>query len=192
MDGNDQNESSSSFVFYNLGNITKNQTGLTILEEDVQELIKNLNLPKNLYNLLLFEDSQNEFSPQILINSLMALSDPTPFNLNLLELHIRTWVIVLERICFSPIRLSRELRESIYDSLAKFAEIHRKTTQVVEEGLENVFKPKSNQFSQQRSLEQNEYSVRKEIIAPNPRYSIGECILFKAKIPFKEGYSIYQ
>ncbi|CAI2185771.1 1087_t:CDS:2 [Funneliformis geosporum] len=143
MDGNDQNESSSSFVFYNLGNITKNQTGLTILEEDVQELIKNLNLPKNLYNLLLFEDSQNEFSPQILINSLMALSDPTPFNLNF-----------------------RELRESIYDSLAKFAEIHRKTTQVVEEGLENVFKPKSNQFSQQRSLEQNEYSVRKEIIAP--------------------------
>ncbi|CAI2174329.1 785_t:CDS:1 [Funneliformis geosporum] len=70
-------------------------------------------------------------------------------------------VIVLERICFSPIRLSRKLRESVYNKLTKFAEIHRKTTQVVEEGLENNFKPKSNQFSQQKYMEQNENRVRK-------------------------------
>ncbi|CAI2165535.1 2158_t:CDS:2 [Funneliformis geosporum] len=171
MEANDQNGSCSSkkiAMLDDLGNIPKNQTGLTILEEKVQYLIKNLTLPKNLYNLkLLFEDSQNEFSPQILINSLVTLSDPNPFNfyskdsVARLELHIRTWVIVLERICFYPIRLSRELRENVYNSLAKFAEIHRKTTQVVEDGLENVFKPKSNQFSQQKYLDQNENTVRK-------------------------------
>ncbi|CAI2171267.1 7322_t:CDS:2 [Funneliformis geosporum] len=134
MEGNDQNESSSSkktIVLNDLENIPKNQTRLTILEED-----------------LLYQT-------------------PTPFNfyskesVARLELHIRTWVIVLERICFSPIRLSRELRESVYNKLAKFADIHRKITQVVEEGLENNFKPKSNQFSQQKNLEQIENTVRK-------------------------------
>ncbi|CAI2166133.1 3899_t:CDS:2 [Funneliformis geosporum] len=171
MERNDQNESSPSkntIELDDLENTPKNQSGLTNLEEKIQDFIKNLTLPKNLYNLkLIFEDSQNEFSPQILINSLMALSNTTQFNfystesVARLELHIRTLIIALERICFSPIRLSRELRESVYNSLVKFAEIHRKTTQVVEDGFENNFKPKSNQFSQQKYLEQNESTVRK-------------------------------
>ena len=56
-------------------------------------------------------------------------------------------VMVLEKICFSPIVLSKELRDDVYNSLAKFAEIHRKTTQIIEIGLDNNFKPNFNQFN---------------------------------------------
>src|SRR6266511_4006902 len=85
---------------------------------------------------------------QILRDSLVTLADSTPFDyyskesMIRLELHLRKLVAVLERICFSQIRLSKELRERVYDSLAKFVEIHQKTTQVIEDGLEHIFKPK--------------------------------------------------
>src|ERR1051325_9658819 len=110
---------------------------------------------------ILFEDIQNEFSSRVTIDSLKALADPTPFDhyseesAAVLELHLRTWAAVLERICFSPIRLSRDLRENIYNSLTNFAEIHRKTTQVIEEGLENVFKSNLNINQQQKNDDEN-------------------------------------
>ncbi|GBC44916.2 hypothetical protein GLOIN_2v1876500 [Rhizophagus irregularis DAOM 181602=DAOM 197198] len=104
-------------------------------DEKVEELLKNLTKPSYLYALkLLFENLQNEFSSQVLENSLEALVD-TSFkhyskeSVARLELHLRILVTVLERICFSPIVLSKELRDKVYNSLAKFAEIHRKTTQ---------------------------------------------------------------
>jgi hypothetical protein len=109
-------------------------------DEKVQELMKELTKTKNLYTLkLLFENLQNEFSSQTLINSLKALANPTLFNyyskenIIRLELHLRTWVAVLEQIHFSPssIVLSKDLQDKIYNSLAKFAEIHHKTTQVI-------------------------------------------------------------
>ncbi|PKC61861.1 hypothetical protein RhiirA1_444238, partial [Rhizophagus irregularis] len=112
------------------------EDGFTTPDDKVEELLKNLTKPSYLYALkLLFENLQNEFSSQSLINSLEALIDSTTFNyyskesMARLELHLRTWVIVLERICFSLIVLSKELRDKVYNSLAKFAEIHRKTTQ---------------------------------------------------------------
>ncbi|PKC58090.1 kinase-like protein [Rhizophagus irregularis] len=122
------------------------EDGFTISDRKVMSLIKNLNETKFLYSLkLLFEYLQNEFSNKVLIDSLIALAHPTPFNLyysketiNRLELQLRTWVAVLERICFSPIRLTKELRDKIYNSLAKFTEIHQKTTQIIK-GLENNF-----------------------------------------------------
>ncbi|PKY19546.1 hypothetical protein RhiirB3_432625, partial [Rhizophagus irregularis] len=96
-----------------------------------EELIKELADIKYLYTLkLLFENLQNEFSPQILQGTLVASADFTLFNyyskqsVTRLELHLRTWVTVLERICFSPIILSKELRDKVYNSLSKFAEIH--------------------------------------------------------------------
>ncbi|PKY18360.1 hypothetical protein RhiirB3_431156 [Rhizophagus irregularis] len=58
-----------------------------------------------------------------------------------LELHLRTWVTVLERICFSPI----ELRDK---ALSKFSEIHRKTTQIIKIGLDNNFRSNFSQFNQ--------------------------------------------
>src|SRR5437763_14333947 len=84
------------------------EDGFTTPDEKVEELLKNLSKPKCLYALkILFEDIQNESSFQTLIDSLVALSDPTPFNyysketVSRLELHLRTWIAVLERICFS-------------------------------------------------------------------------------------------
>jgi hypothetical protein len=130
------------------------EDGFITPDEKVKELIKELSEIKYLYALkLLFENLQNEFSSKSLINSLEALIDPTSFNyyskesMARLELHLRTWVTVLERICFSPIILSKELRDEVYNSLAKFSEIHRKTTQVIEIGLDNNFRSNFNQFN---------------------------------------------
>jgi tetratricopeptide (TPR) repeat protein len=115
----------------------------TTLDEKAKELIKKLTETKHLHALkLLFENLQNEFSPQILRDTLVALADPTPFDyyakqsVARLELHLRTWVIILERICFSQMCLSKELQDKIYNSLTKFAEIYHKTLQVIE-GFEN-------------------------------------------------------
>ncbi|PKY58695.1 hypothetical protein RhiirA4_550134, partial [Rhizophagus irregularis] len=111
------------------------EDGFITPDDKVEELLKNLTKPSYLYALkLLFENLQNEFSSQVLENSLEALVD-TSFkhyskeSVARLELHLRILVTVLERICFSPIVLSKELRDKVYNSLAKFAEIHRKTTQ---------------------------------------------------------------
>jgi len=124
---------------------------------------------KCLYALkLLFEDLQNEFSSKVLIDSLFALADPTLFDfyyskesVNVLELHLRTWVAILERICFSPIRLTKKLRDKVYDSLADFSEIYRKTTQVMEEGIENNFRFDFNQFNQQEGNKEDAKIIKK-------------------------------
>ncbi|CAI2174864.1 16799_t:CDS:2 [Funneliformis geosporum] len=161
MEGNssqflrDKKENGSNNLKNNVNRILikLEEDGFVTPDEKVKELIKEVNEPKRLLALkLLFEDLQSEFSSKVLINSLFALADPTPFNLyyskesvSVLELHLRTWIVVLERICFSPIRLTKELRDKVYNSLAKFAEIHRKTTQVMEEGLENNFRYNFNQ-----------------------------------------------
>ncbi|PKC51347.1 hypothetical protein RhiirA1_483950, partial [Rhizophagus irregularis] len=91
---------------------------------------------------LLFENSQNQFSPEILRNTLAILADATPFDyyyakqsIARLELHLRTLIANLEKVCFAPMRLSTEFRDKLYNSLAKFAEIHQNTTQVIEERI---------------------------------------------------------
>ncbi|POG58773.1 hypothetical protein GLOIN_2v1488344 [Rhizophagus irregularis DAOM 181602=DAOM 197198] len=56
------------------------ENGFTTPDEKAEELIKRLTNIKYLYALkLLFENLQNEFSPQILRDTLVALADPTPF-----------------------------------------------------------------------------------------------------------------
>ncbi|GBC18455.2 hypothetical protein GLOIN_2v1785938 [Rhizophagus irregularis DAOM 181602=DAOM 197198] len=125
-------------------------------DEKAEELIN-----KNLINLeylfalkLLFENPLNQFSDGILRNSLVTLADPIHFDyygkqsMVRLELHLRTWVAVLEKICVTPMRLSKELRDKVYNSLAKFAEIHNKTTQVMQEGIDNNYRSGFNQFNQ--------------------------------------------
>ncbi|UZO07238.1 uncharacterized protein OCT59_027531 [Rhizophagus irregularis] len=133
------------------------EDGFITPDDKVEELLKNLTKSSYLYALkLLFENLQNEFSSQVLENSLEGLVD-TSFkhyskeSVARLELHLRILVTVLERICFSPIVLSKELRDKVYNSLAKFAEIHRKTTQVIEIGLDNNFRTNFNQFNQQNN-----------------------------------------
>ncbi|PKK76832.1 hypothetical protein RhiirC2_812737 [Rhizophagus irregularis] len=145
------------------------ENGFITPDEKAKELIKELTGMKYLFNLkLLFENLQNEFTNQILIDTLVALADPAPFNLYYskesaarLELHLRTLIAVLERICFSPIRLTKDLRDKIYNSLTRFAEIHRKTTQVIEEGLENNFRSNYDQFKQQKDDKSDEKIAKK-------------------------------
>src|SRR5204862_4729659 len=120
-----------------------------------KELIKELTEIEYLYALkLLFDNKLNQFSPQVLRDSLVALADPSPFDyyskqsVARLELHIRTLVAVLEQICVTPMILSKELRDKVYDSLTKFAEIHRKATQIMQKGIYNKFRSNFNQFNQ--------------------------------------------
>ncbi|CAB5205705.1 unnamed protein product [Rhizophagus irregularis] len=170
------NLKNNNFLSYNtilLENMSNNrillkleEDGFIMLDDKVEELLKNLTKPNYLYALkLLFENLQNEFSSQVLANSLEALVD-TPFNhyskesVARLELHLRTLVTALERICFSPIVLSKELRDKVYNSLTRFSEIHRKTTQVIEIGLDNNFRSNFNQFNQQNNS-QDEQIIKK-------------------------------
>ncbi|EXX61935.1 anaphase promoting complex subunit CDC27 [Rhizophagus irregularis DAOM 197198w] len=154
--------SSAEFKAPLLENISNNcilleleQDGFNTPDEKAEELIKNIPKLKYLFALkLLFENPFNQFSDEVLRNSLVTLADPTPFDyygkqsVVRLELHIRTWVAVLEKICVTPMRLSKELRDKVYSSLAKFAEIHKKTTQVMQEGIDNNFRSGFNQFNQ--------------------------------------------
>ncbi|POG70934.1 hypothetical protein GLOIN_2v1876362 [Rhizophagus irregularis DAOM 181602=DAOM 197198] len=174
--GNLENNNSLSYktiLYENMFNnrilLKLGEDGFITPDEKAKELIKELSEIKYLYALkMLFENLQNEFSSQVLANSLEALVD-TPFNhyskesVARLELHLRALVTVLERICFSPIVLSKVLRDKVYNSLAKFAEIHRKTTQVIEIGLDNNFRRNFNQFNQQ-SNNQDEQIIKKQII----------------------------
>ncbi|CAG8445892.1 15634_t:CDS:2 [Funneliformis caledonium] len=131
------------------------EEGFITPDEKAKKLLTKLTETKFLYALkLLFENPLNQFSPRILRDSLVELSDPTPFDYYekqsevKLELHLRTYVAVLEHICFSPMRLSKELRDRVYNSLAIFSEVHRKTVQVMQEGINNNFRSSFDQFNQ--------------------------------------------
>ncbi|CAG8633922.1 759_t:CDS:2 [Funneliformis caledonium] len=124
------------------------EEGYTTPDAKAKELITRLNETKVLYTLkLLFENQQHQFSSQVLVDSLENFANPLLFNhhskeiMTRLEFHLRAWAAVLEQICFSQIVLCKVLRDKIYNSLAKFAEFHRKNIQVVEEGF-NSIKPK--------------------------------------------------
>ncbi|GES87313.1 hypothetical protein GLOIN_2v1869728 [Rhizophagus clarus] len=137
-------------------------------DEKAEELLKNLTKSKHLYALkLLFENPLNRFTPKILRDSLIALADPESFDyydeqsVARLELHLRTWVAVLEQICFTKMRLSKNLRDRIYNSLPKFAEIHRKTTQVIQEGFDNKYVSDFNQFNQLQISKEDENIIKK-------------------------------
>ncbi|RGB29987.1 hypothetical protein C1646_818178 [Rhizophagus diaphanus] len=129
--------------------------GFTASDDKAEELIKNLTKPKYLHALkLLIENLRNNFSSQILINSLKSLANPDLFDyyskdyMARLELHLRTWVAVLERIQFSqpPIILSKDLQDKVYNSLKKFSEIYYKTTQVVDNNLKLNFRQEKDEM----------------------------------------------
>ncbi|RGB31337.1 hypothetical protein C1646_709296, partial [Rhizophagus diaphanus] len=137
-------------------------------DEKAKVLIKEISELEYLYSLkLLFENPINRFSPKILRDSLVALADPDSFDyydvqsVARLELHLRTWVAVLEQICFTQMRLSKELRDKVYNSLSKFAEIHRKTTRVMQEGIDNKYASDFNQFNQLQDNKDDDDIIKK-------------------------------
>ena len=57
------------------------EDGFITPDDKVEELLKSLTKPKYLYALkILFENLQNKFSSQVLIDSLDTLSEPNLFN----------------------------------------------------------------------------------------------------------------
>ncbi|RIA84922.1 hypothetical protein C1645_831583 [Glomus cerebriforme] len=145
------------------------ENGFITPDEKAKELIKDLTNIEYLFALkLLFENPFNQFSELVLRNSLVAFVDPTlPFDyygsqsVVRLELHLRVWVAVLEKILFKPMRLSKELRDKVYNSLAKFADIHKKTTQVIQEGINNNYGYSFNQFNQSQDNIDDEKIIKK-------------------------------
>ncbi|PKC64661.1 hypothetical protein RhiirA1_462106 [Rhizophagus irregularis] len=153
---------SSNIILFKL-----EEDGFTTPDGKAKELIKELSEIKYLYALkLLFENPLNRFTPKVLRDSLVTLADPKPFDyydiqsVTRLELHLRTWVAVLEKICFTQMRLSKDLRNRIYNSLPKFVEIHRKTTQVMQEGIDNKYISDFNQFNH-RQINNDDDSIKK-------------------------------
>ena len=102
------------------------------------------------------------------MDSLKSLANPTLFDhhskeiATRLELHLRTLVAVLEQICFSQIVLGKELRDKVYNSLAKFAEFHHKNLQVIERGLDSLrpnFNPSNQQKDDQIIIKKHNYNI---------------------------------
>ncbi|GBB84806.1 hypothetical protein RclHR1_11380004 [Rhizophagus clarus] len=125
--------------------IELDENGFTTPDGKARELIKDLTKTKWLYALkLLFEDPLNQFSSEVLRACLIALAEPPTFDYHekmivaKLELHMRTLVAVLEQICISTMRLSKELRDKVHNSLPKFAGIHKHAIQVMQEGNDNI------------------------------------------------------
>ena len=143
------------------------EDGFNTPDEKARKLVKKLTEPKFLHALkLLFETPQNKFSSQILVDSMENLANPTLFNhhskeiATRLELHLRTLVAVLEQICFSQIVLGKELRDKVYNSLAKFAEFHRETLQVIKGGLDSL-RPNFNPSNQQKDNQDDQIIIKK-------------------------------
>ncbi|PKC73047.1 hypothetical protein RhiirA1_488049 [Rhizophagus irregularis] len=153
---NQATELSTEDIYKNQLLIKLESEGFITPDEKARELVKELTEPKFLYALkLLFENLQNKFSSQILINSLKSLANPTLFdfyseeNVMRLELHLRVWIAVLERIQFSnsPIVLSKDLLDKVCNSLAKFAEIYYKAIQIIERSNFNQQRNKSYNYN---------------------------------------------
>ncbi|PKC58088.1 hypothetical protein RhiirA1_541273 [Rhizophagus irregularis] len=174
-------------IFENQVLLKLEMDGFTTSDEKVKKLIEELAEVKYLYALkLLFENFQEQISDHVLVKSLEELANPALFksyyykeSAARLELHIRTWIAALERVLFLEIRLTRETRNQLYNSLAKFAKIHRKTTQVMKEGLENNIRPKINKAVEERL--ENDF---------NPNYNSLKNNQGNEKIAKKRNYNI--
>ncbi|RIB11926.1 hypothetical protein C2G38_2202133 [Gigaspora rosea] len=89
----------------------------------------------------------------MVVESIKQLADSSVFDyysietILELELHLRTLVSLIEVICKSKIRIRHELREKIYAQLKNFAEIHFRSTEVNEQGFNNVFRSKFEDFN---------------------------------------------
>src|SRR4051794_19237631 len=103
-------------IFNNIILFKLEEEGFTTPDEKAKELIKELSEIKYLYALkLLFENPLNQFTSKVLRDTLVALADPEPLfdyydsqSVTRLELHLRTWMAILERICFAKkMRLSK-------------------------------------------------------------------------------------
>ncbi|CAG8751626.1 27198_t:CDS:2, partial [Gigaspora margarita] len=124
-------ESSNNSIF-----TTNNENNAKIEDQNAiidraKEFMKDFSEPSNLIGFkLLVEDPEVKFPANLLIDALLLLGNTSSFDCNIsntiphLELRLRTWVAVLESVFYSPIVLTREIREKLYNNLNSFVDIH--------------------------------------------------------------------
>ncbi|CAG8488992.1 799_t:CDS:2, partial [Racocetra persica] len=77
-----------------------------------------------------------KFPAELLVDALLLLSNSSSFECSIgntiphLELHLRTWITVLETVFYSSIVLTREIREKLYSNLNSFVDIHHQISKV--------------------------------------------------------------
>ncbi|CAG8443470.1 11293_t:CDS:2 [Dentiscutata erythropus] len=97
----------------------------------------------------LVEDFEIKLPEDVLVKALELLSDISFFKYHSkstiirFEVHLRTWMTTLERLYYSPIVLSRETREQLYNRLGDFVKFHHNMTNVFRQGVNNSFKSKA-------------------------------------------------
>ncbi|CAG8753160.1 16425_t:CDS:1, partial [Racocetra fulgida] len=102
-----------------------------------KDFMKDFSEPSNLIGFkLLIEDPDVKFPAELLVDALLLLSNSSSFECSIgntiphLELHLRTWVAVLETVFYSSIVLTREIREKLYSNLNSFVDIHHQISKV--------------------------------------------------------------
>ncbi|CAG8516701.1 25293_t:CDS:2, partial [Gigaspora rosea] len=124
-------ESSNNSIFtINNENNAKIEDQNAIIDR-AKEFMKDFSKPSNLIGFkLLVEDPEIKFPANLLIDALLLLGNTSSFDCSIsntiphLELRLRTWVAVLESVFYSPIVLTREIREKLYNNLNSFVDIH--------------------------------------------------------------------
>ncbi|CAG8735861.1 16134_t:CDS:2, partial [Racocetra fulgida] len=116
-----------------------------IFINQAEEYMKDFSKPANLIGFKqLVDDFEIELPEEVLINALELLSDDCLFKghtkrtMIRLEIHLRTLMATLERACYFPIVLRREIREQLYKNLRNFIDIHYNVTNIFKKGVGGV------------------------------------------------------
>ncbi|CAG8756170.1 8697_t:CDS:2 [Gigaspora margarita] len=131
-----------------------------------KEFMKDFRDPLNLISFkYLVEDLEIEPPTpllELLVYALLLLSDASLFNVKChtrntiprLELHLRTLVVTLEIVFYSPTILTRETREKLYSDLDNFVDIHYRATEMFNQGVNHSFKAKFNMRDDETQLDE--------------------------------------
>ncbi|RIA95114.1 hypothetical protein C1645_758209 [Glomus cerebriforme] len=124
------------------------------LSDDYIDGLLVISNPEKLYELKkLAEECPTQWTPKSLVNSLEKLCDTSYYNhtssdtANMLELHLRTFVAVLEAFIQNPVILNHKLREKLYSHLKDFNEVHHNITVAMEQGLDKTWKKGLQRFN---------------------------------------------
>ncbi|CAG8455302.1 217_t:CDS:2, partial [Scutellospora calospora] len=143
---NERPSNNSSFAIHSKSNIIIDDQRAII--DYAKRFMKNFNEPSNLIGFkLLVEDPEIKFPTKLLVDALLLLSDSSSFECYIgntiphLELRLRTWFAVLEKVVYSPTVLTREIREKLRSNLDRFINIHYQITMVFSQKNDHSYKP---------------------------------------------------
>ncbi|CAG8719357.1 19156_t:CDS:2, partial [Dentiscutata erythropus] len=140
---------SSSLLNYDSISRSNIKSSKSTAIDHAEEFAKDFSKLDNLIGFKqLVEDFEIELPEEILIKALKLLSDASSFEIHLektmirLEIHLRTWMSALEKVCYSPVVLGYEIREYLYIHLSDFVDFHHRMTNAFRQGVGNSFKSK--------------------------------------------------